>query len=136
RVKKPQLPPDVAESAGLDGFEPLEDLREPLHESREFAPRPKKPASRAMTVARAIVGVALVVAVSGTVAWAARRHVMSSTRFAVSEIDVTGTHHRTNDEIVHQAGLERGKNVFLLDLDSARAKILTDPWISDATIAR
>ncbi len=136
RVKKPQLPPDAAESAGLDGFEPLEEPRESLPESRDFAKKPAKPPSRAMTIARAIIGVVVVVAVSGSVAWAARRHVMSSTRFAVSEIDVTGGHHRTNDEVILLAGLERGKNVFLLDLDAARAKLLTDPWISDATIAR
>ncbi len=136
RVKKPQLPPDVAESAGVDGFEPLVDPEEPRPRDTLQSPKPKKPASRAMTVARAIIGVALVVAVSGTVAWAARRHVMSSTRFSVNEIDVTGAHHRTNDDVIRQAGLERGKNVFLLDLDAARQKILTDPWISDATIAR
>jgi cell division protein FtsQ len=146
RVKKPQLPPSVAESAGIDGFEPLEDSpRESLPSTHEFAPKRDASADKsagpsarasAFTIARGILGVALVIAVSGSVAWGARKHVMSSTRFVVKEIDVTGTHRRTNDDVVKTAGLELNKNVFLTDLDDARAKLVADPWISDATLAR
>jgi cell division protein FtsQ len=83
-----------------------------------------------------VAGVALVIGVSGTVAWAARRYVMTTPRFAVATIDVSGERHRTSDEIADTAGLSRGANVFSVDLDRARARLLADPWVSEATLAR
>jgi cell division protein FtsQ len=99
-------------------------------------PPPPRPPSRLVALARAVFGVILVASVSGTVAWAARRYVMTTPRFAVTTIDVTGGHRRSEAEIADEAGLARGTNVFSIDLDRARARLLADPWISEATLAR
>jgi cell division protein FtsQ len=70
------------------------------------------------------------------VAWTARRHVLTSPRFALTEIDVVGNQRRTHDALVAESGLTLGANIFTLDLDSARAKLASDPWIAEVTLAR
>jgi len=90
----------------------------------------------ALAVLRAVAGVVLVAGASAGLAWTARRHVMRSPRFAITEIDVVGNEQRTTADILAESGLVLGANVFAADLDAARARVLADPWISDATLAR
>jgi cell division protein FtsQ len=92
--------------------------------------------SRMLAGMRAVVGVGLVAACSIGVAWAARRHVTSSPRFAVAHVEVAGNERRAADAIVAESGIAPGANVFVVDLDAARARLLADPWIADATLAR
>jgi cell division protein FtsQ len=95
-----------------------------------------KTASTWVGVIRAVAGCALVVGLSGTVAWAVRRHILTSPRFLVTDISVVGSHQLSAEAILAEAGLSKGQNIFTVDLDRARAKILADPWISDATLGR
>jgi cell division protein FtsQ len=132
RVKPPQLPPDVWAEADIGDVPVLVDPEPEPNVPAEGT----KPPSRAAQVARAVVGVAVFVSVMWGVAWAARRHVVSSSRFAVTEIDVSGQHRRTTEEITKEAGIAVGANIFSLDLDRARARALADPWIKDLTLAR
>jgi cell division protein FtsQ len=92
--------------------------------------------SRVFTILRALLGGALVVGLSGTVAWAVRRHIVQSPRFAVTEISVSGQHQRTVQALLTEADLAKGVNVFTVDLDRARARLLADPWIQDAALGR
>lgn len=96
---------------------------------------PSTPA-RWLSVARTVTGVALVVASSVGVGWVARRHVMTSPRFAVTDVEVTGSDRRPTDAIAAESGIAIGTNVFGADLDAARARLLADPWLADATLAR
>jgi cell division protein FtsQ len=121
RVKTPPLPLDLSQ--------------EPRPSQPSPSRRPRPP-SRILAALRTTLGVVLVVSAALGVAWAARRHVMTSPRFAVTEIDVVGHERRTADAIAAESGVTAGANVFSLDLDSARARILADPWISQATLAR
>jgi cell division protein FtsQ len=97
---------------------------------------PAGPPSRFLAAVRTTLGVVLVVSAAVGVAWAARRHVMTSARFAVTEIDVLGHERRTAEAIAGESGVTAGTNVFSLDLDAARRRILADPWIAQATLAR
>jgi len=99
-------------------------------------PRVEPGPSRWAHVARTMLGASLVIATSALVAWAARRYVMTSPRFAVTDVEVVGGERRTPDAVSAESGISVGSNVFALDLDAARAKILADPWISEATLAR
>jgi cell division protein FtsQ len=103
---------------------------------RAASPSRSPRVARIMAVLRALVGGALVVTLSGAVAWAVRRHVVRSARFAVTELVVTGERQRPAEALLEEAGLARGVNVFTVDLDRARARLLADPWISEATLAR
>jgi cell division protein FtsQ len=92
---------------------------------------------RALAVLRAMTGVALVVSASVGLAWTARGHVMHSPRFAITEVAVVGNlRYRTAGDILAESGLAVGTNVFAADLDTARSRVLADPWISEATLAR
>lgn len=101
----------------------------------ELAPPPKVE-SRAMRIFRGVVGFVMVVGIGGTVAWGARKYVKTSPRFQVAEIVTTGAKRRTPDELAAIAGIAKGQNVFSVDLDRARTRLLADPWVSDAQLAR
>lgn len=92
--------------------------------------------SRAMRIGRGVVGFVMVIAIGGTVAWGARRYVKTSPRFAVSEIITTGAKRRSPDELATVAGIGKGQNIFTTDLDRARVRLLADPWVSEASLAR
>lgn len=92
--------------------------------------------SSAMRIARGIVGFMMVVGIGGAVAWGARQYVKTSPRFAVSEIVTTGAKRRSPDELASIAGIAKGQNVFGADLDRARARLIADPWVSEASLAR
>jgi cell division protein FtsQ len=108
---------------------------DPPEPSRGPVAAPKRPA-RWLAALRATAGIALVVSSAAGVAWVARRHVMTSPRFAVTEIDVVGNDRRTSATLVAETGVAVGANVFALDLDAARARLLADPWIAGAALAR
>jgi cell division protein FtsQ len=80
--------------------------------------------------------VTAVVAVSIGGAWLARRYVTTSPRFAVNSFQVVGNARRAADTLVAESGLVRGANIFSVDLDSARARLLADPWIADVLLTR
>jgi cell division protein FtsQ len=100
------------------------------------APAPVRPPSRFVTIVRTVLGIALVAGASVAVAWAARRHIMTSPRFAVTEVQVVGADHRPPEAIAAESGIAVGTNVFALDLDGARASVLADPWIAEVSLAR
>jgi cell division protein FtsQ len=99
---------------------------------------PSKPGrfARVVAVLRTLVGVVLVIGTSVAVAWVVRRHITQSPRFAIAHVEIAGNQRRASAAIVAESGLEMGANVFVVDLDTARARILADPWISEATLAR
>lgn len=94
------------------------------------------PESRMARTARGAIGFAMVLGLGLGVAWAARYYVKTSPRFAIREIITTGANHRTPEQLAAAAGVRKGQNVFTADLDGARARLLADPWISEATLAR
>jgi cell division protein FtsQ len=89
-----------------------------------------------LAAVRTMLSIALVAGASSALAWGARRYMLTSPRFAVTRVEVTGAERRPADEIVAESGIASGQNVFSVDLDSARAQILRDAWIADVTLAR
>jgi cell division protein FtsQ len=122
RRVRPSRPPEAVE----EGSSPAPAIGD--------AARP--PASGFVEGLRTVVGVVLVVGASVGVAWVARRHVLTSPRFAITEVDIVGNDRRPAATIVAESGLAVGTNVFAADLDAARARVLADTWIADATLAR
>ncbi len=93
-------------------------------------------AGRVASALGTALGVALVVGASAGAAWMARRHVTTSPRFSVAFIQVAGNERRPTEAIIAESGIVVGSNVFSVDLDSVRAAILADPWISEASLSR
>jgi len=97
---------------------------------------PPRAESNGMRIARGLVGFMMVVGIGGAVAWGARHYVKTSPRFAISEIITTGAKRRSPDDLAAIAGIAKGQNVFSTDLDRARARLIADPWVNEATLAR
>jgi cell division protein FtsQ len=135
RVARPKVPRELIEASGME----LPPDREQAGELEPIAPAPSASSSRRgrlVEIARAVLGIGLVVGVSVTCALGARRYVTTTPRFAVGVIDVSGNSRRSADDIASEAGIVKGENVFSLDLERARARLLADPWIHEASIAR
>ncbi|MDB4953268.1 MAG: Polypeptide-transport-associated domain protein FtsQ-type [Myxococcales bacterium] len=102
-------------------------------------PRPRviadacgRAARRALPAAAAVAALA---AISGT-AWAGYRFVTTSSRFAITEITVRGSH-RLSDEQVRQAlPIHLGDNVFATNLDRLVTGLRANPWIVGAEAHR
>jgi cell division protein FtsQ len=136
---KPQnrrIPPSLKPSSRRAGSTPTSPVSDSKAEPEDVSASPPKVASRAGAIARAVLGGALVIGLSGSVAWAVRRHIVQSPRFAVTDIVVTGERQRSAAAILEEADLSKGVNVFTVNLDRARTRLLADPWISEATLAR
>jgi cell division protein FtsQ len=128
RIARPKLPAELVDAMGAElPPDPEPEISEP--------PQPAPP-GRFGAIARATLGIMLVVGISVTAALGARRYVTTTPRFAVKDIDVSGNARRSADDIATEAGIAKGQNVFSIDLDRARARLLLDPWVRDATISR
>lgn len=114
----------------------------PPHASKEAVKQGKraaqntKPLPRFVRTLQLIAGAMIVIAASVTVAWGARRYIMSSPRFAIRTVLVEGASRRSADEIAASGGVTVGGNIFALDPASASLSITTDPWIEQATVSR
>jgi cell division protein FtsQ len=74
-------------------------------------------------------------AIGGT-AWAGYRFVTTSTRFAISAIDVHGNHHITADQVRAALPVAIGDNVFAANLDGLTRELRTNPWVATADAHR
>jgi cell division protein FtsQ len=85
---------------------------------------------------RATAGFVLIAGVSLSVAWSARRYLTTSPRFALERVVVEGQRTRTKDDLLARAHVKMGQNVFSIDLDAARLRMLADPWVKSASLTR
>src|SRR5260370_23327125 len=92
-------------------------------------PSASPPQSRVLSALRAGMGIALVAVVSVGAAWALRRHVMTSSRFALAEVNVVGNETRSIPAVVAESGLAIGGNNFAPHLDAARTTISREPRV-------
>ncbi len=81
-------------------------------------------------------GVAVTVAAALACVLGLLHYTRTSPRFAVRTIDVHGTSRRSPEDIARLGGIVMGQNVFVTDLEAARAGILNDPWVEQASLRR
>jgi cell division protein FtsQ len=109
---------------------------ETMVSSPAVAPRVVGTASILNDRTRAALGVLLSVAVALGCVYGLVRYTRKSPRFMVTSVEVEGTVHTTASDLAKIGGLQIGVNVFTIDVEAARARILSDPWIEKATIQR
>jgi cell division septal protein FtsQ len=93
---------------------------------------------RALRRSLPAVAAAIALAMLGGAAWAGRRWVTSSSRFAISEIVIRGTHQVNADELRAALPVRAGENVFA-DLAAIARAARTAPrgaWIASAEVHR
>ncbi len=103
---------------------------------KKEAPKAPSKARHALGTLQMIAGLLVVVTSSVAAAWGARHYMLTSPRFAVRTVLVSGNVRRSAEEIAQRGGIDVGANVFALDLEGASASILSDPWIARATATR
>jgi cell division protein FtsQ len=60
----------------------------------------------------------------------------NSVGFRISEIALAGQHEVSRESILSLAGITGRSSLLFLDAARARARLLTDPWIADATVLK
>lgn len=62
--------------------------------------------------------------------------VIQSNMLAIKEISVVGTHILSKEEVIEQAEIYPDDNIFAVNLRHTRIKIISHPWIEDASVKR
>jgi cell division protein FtsQ len=83
-----------------------------------------------------LLGLAIVVGASSAVAYSLHRYALTTARFGIQKIELTGAKRFGKPQIQSLAGIEIGKNVFAFDTVAAEKALLADPWISSARVVR
>lgn len=60
----------------------------------------------------------------------------STAGFGITEVALTGEHELSRGEILKAAGITAHSSLLFLDAAQARARLLTNPWIADATVLK
>ncbi|MPZ57716.1 MAG: FtsQ-type POTRA domain-containing protein [Rhizobiales bacterium] len=66
----------------------------------------------------------------------ARDAVANTAGFRIAAVALSGNQQITREEILATAGITGRKSLFFFDVDVARAKLKTNPWIADATVLK
>lgn len=64
------------------------------------------------------------------------RHATTSAYFAFREVQVAGMKRLNQEEVLRAAGLNLGANIFKIDMELARRRLLAHPWIADVSLKR
>ena len=83
----------------------------------------------------ALVGLGVIGAISGT-AWASYQFVTSSSRFAITDIEVTGNHQLSTEQVRALLPARLGDNMFQTSLDEIVRELRGNPWIARAEARR
>lgn len=62
--------------------------------------------------------------------------VATTAGFGISEVALTGEHELSRDEILKTAGITGRSSLLFLDASQARTRLMTNPWIADATVLK
>jgi cell division protein FtsQ len=107
---------------------------EPISAPAAVVARPRRASGRWFQRLSLFTGIIVVVSASLLVAWALRRYLRSSPRFAVRVVHMEGNARRSTHQLSQRAGIVVGKNIFEIDESVAKADLEGDPWISSATV--
>jgi cell division protein FtsQ len=92
--------------------------------------------SKLATGIRLVIGLAIVVGASTAVAWSVHRYAMTTPRFGIKTVALSGNERLSQGEIVALGGVEMGKNLFSFDTHEAERAIIQNPWVSTAKVTR
>lgn len=85
---------------------------------------------------RALFKMIFTIALAGTAAWAFSGYFISSPRFALQNVDISGLRALTNEEVMQAAGLNSALNTLLLNPATVTRKLSTLPYVASCTVRR
>jgi cell division protein FtsQ len=99
-------------------------------------PPPRRFWNLLANVAKAGVGLGLVLGTAGATAWGGYRLALTSPRFSVQNVEVETSQRLTDKEVARRAGVEFGSSLLALDLRAAEQRLLADAWVESVRITR
>jgi hypothetical protein len=97
------------------------------------------PTTRGRRIARAVGRLAIALVATFLVLWgcvAAYRKATTADYFAVAEIRITGNSRLTEAEVIGAAAIERGVNIFRVDVEVIAQRLKQHPWVLEAKATR
>jgi cell division protein FtsQ len=85
---------------------------------------------------RAVATAAVTVVLASLCVWGLVRYTRTSPRFAIRNLEIQGTIHATPADLGKLGGIEIGANIFGLDVEVSRARVLQNPWIERVSVSR
>jgi cell division protein FtsQ len=85
---------------------------------------------------RLLAGLTIVVGASTAVAWSVHRYAMTTPRFGIKTVGLSGNARLARGEVIEQGGIELGKNLFSFDVRATEEKLLKNPWVASAKVTR
>jgi cell division protein FtsQ len=64
------------------------------------------------------------------------RWLTSSTLFSLENVEITGTHHLNQKQVLTLGGLTRGQNLLNQNISDIRRNLMANPWVAEATVKR
>jgi cell division protein FtsQ len=98
--------------------------------------KPRGFGAKLLAAIRLGAGLAVVVGAAAGVAIGVHRYALSTPRFALTTLELSGQKRLTPGDIERLGGLTKGKNLFALDTEAAERKILDDPWVKSVRLTR
>lgn len=89
-----------------------------------------------MAAGRLLMGAGLFFGLMAASTFGLYRYVSSTPRFAIKKLSIEGASHLSELEVSRLAGVEQGKNIFAVDLETARRGLMSSPWVERATVDR
>jgi cell division protein FtsQ len=83
-----------------------------------------------------VLAIAAVLAAIAAIGVLADRYAHTSPLFATTRIEVKGLSRLTREEVLHQAGLALGRNIFAVPPREAEIKLTEHAWIASAAVQR
>jgi cell division protein FtsQ len=97
--------------------------------------RRKAVRNRIIASARVVLGLLVLVAVSGGFVFV-YDYFTQADHFQVRQIEVTGNRRLNRQQVLGTAGVGPRTNILALNLATTRKRLLADPWIAEATVSR
>lgn len=107
---------------------------EPLY--HPMRPRARSQRKVRRKVVRALFKAVFTVGLVCGVAYALSGYFTNSPRFALQKVQISGLRALTEDDIVHQAGLNTALNTLLLDPHTIEQKVASLPYVSECAVRR
>jgi cell division septal protein FtsQ len=128
RVRKPRTLSAPSEAAGLEGG----DL-EGQQDGDESSP---KASGRWLSSVKLLVGGMLVVGLTGLMFWTVYRYALTTPRFAIQNVEVSGNQRLNRSRVMDIAGIRLGQNIFATDTLTLQRRLLDEPWVHTAQVTR
>lgn len=125
KVGKPRTLAAPSEVGGLESTD--------MHEETASEERS---AGRLLNAIKLIVGGVLVVGLTGLMFWTVYRYALTTPRFAIQNVEVTGNQRLSRARVAEVAGIRTGQNIFATDMETLQRRLLDEPWIRTAQVTR